>query len=161
MNISGVAKVVLGFAIAIALLIGGSVAATLYLVAKLTAMPPKPVFDNTPPAGVQKAATQPTTPAAKPTPKPEEKAESDLEPGAYRARITWKEGLLLRKIQDMSAPGITGIEFNQEVVVLEESDDAKWQRVRINGGQEGWVVGGNTEKITEKTTEKTSEKTSE
>ena len=47
MNVSGVAKVVLGFAIAIALLIGGSVAATLYLVAKLTAMPPKPVFDNT------------------------------------------------------------------------------------------------------------------
>jgi hypothetical protein len=33
-------------------------------------------------------------------------------------------------------------------VVLEESPDKEWQRIRVeDGNREGWVKGGNTEKV--------------
>ncbi|MGB3240419.1 MAG: SH3 domain-containing protein [Geitlerinemataceae cyanobacterium] len=147
MTISNIAKVVLGFAIAIALLIGGSIAATLYLVAKLTALPPKPVFDSTPPTGEKTAATPAATPTATPTATPSPTPTPT--PSGYLARVTWQEGLLLRTSPDFNAASDGGIGFNQEVRVLEETGDGKWQRVRLESGKEGWVVGGNTNKVEE------------
>jgi uncharacterized protein YgiM (DUF1202 family) len=143
MTLSNVAKVILGFVIAIALLIGGSIAATLYLVAKLTALPPKPVFDNTPPTAEKTTSTP--SPAAKPTATP----SPSPTPEGYRARVTWKEGLLLRTSPDFNAASDGGIAFNQEVRILEETGDGKWQKIRLESGKEGWVVGGNTNKVEE------------
>lgn len=147
MSLSNLAKVILGFTIAIALLIGGSIAATLYLVAKLTALPPKPIFDNTPPTD-EKAAASPA-PAAKPAAKPNASPTPTPTPEGYAARVTWQQGLLLRTSPDFNAASDGGIGFNQEVRVLEETGDGKWQRVRLDTGKEGWVVGGNTSKVEE------------
>jgi len=36
------------------------------------------------------------------------------------------------------------------VFVLKESDDQKWQQVRlVNGDQEGWIKAGNIERVNE------------
>lgn len=151
MTLSNLAKVILGFTIAIALLIGGSIAATLYLVAKLTALPPKPIFDNTPPTD-EKAAASPSPaakPAAKPAASPSPSPTPTATPEGYPARVTWQQGLLLRTSPDFNAASDGGIGFNQEVRVLEETADGKWQRVRLDTGKEGWVVGGNTERAQE------------
>lgn len=145
MSLSNLAKVILGFTIAIALLIGGSIAATLYLVAKLTALPPKPIFDNTPPTDEKAAASG--APAAKPAAKPNASPTPTPTPEGYAARVTWQQGLLLRTSPDFNAASDGGIGFNQEVRVLEETGDGKWQRVRLDTGKEGWVVGGNTSKV--------------
>ncbi|MEY2856269.1 MAG: hypothetical protein RLZZ74_578, partial [Cyanobacteriota bacterium] len=32
------------------------------------------------------------------------------------------------------------------IIILEDSADGKWQRVRLENEQEGWIKGGNTEK---------------
>jgi hypothetical protein len=147
MTLSNFAKVILGFAIAIALLIGGSIAATLYLVAKLTALPPKPIFDNTPPTVEKTTSTPAPKPAAKPTAAPSPSPTPT--PEGYPARVTWQQGLLLRTSPDFNAASDGGIAFNQEVRVLEETADGKWQRIRLESGKEGWVVGGNTNKLEE------------
>jgi Bacterial SH3 domain len=147
MSLSNFAKVILGFVIAIALLIGGSIAATLYLVAKLTALPPKPVFNNTPPTAEKTASTP--KPAAKPSATPTATPTPTPTPEGYRARITWQQGLLLRTSPSFDAANSGGVAVNQEVRVLEETGDGKWQRIRLESGQEGWVVGGNTSKVEE------------
>jgi Bacterial SH3 domain len=147
MTLSNLAKAILGFAIAIALLIGGSIAATLYLVAKLTALPPKPIFDNTPPT-TEKTTSTPS-PTAKPTVKPSITPSPSPTPEGYRARVTWQQGLLLRTSPDFNAASDGGIAFNQEVRILEETGDGKWQKIRLESGKEGWVVGGNTSKVEE------------
>ena len=148
MSFSGLTKVVLGFPIAIALLVGGSVAAILSIVAKLTTLPPKPVFDNTPPVTTQATPTPtPTpTPTSTPTPTPTPTPEAEaLPPGAYRVRITWPQGLLIRTAPDFGSANIGGIAANQQAIALEASEDGKWLRIRIeNTSQEGWVVGQGT-----------------
>lgn len=150
MTLSNVAKVILGFAIAIALLIGGSVAATLYLVAKLTALPPKPVFDNKPPNAEETAATpKPATPTASPAASPSPSPTPTPTPEGYLAKVTWPQGLLLRTDPSFEAANSGGVAVNQQVRVLEETEDGKWQRIRLDSGQEGWVVGGNTIKVEE------------
>jgi hypothetical protein len=38
--------------------------------------------------------------------------------------------------------------FNQEVFVLKQSDDQRWQQIRLaEGDQEGWIKTGNTERV--------------
>ncbi|MBP0000303.1 MAG: SH3 domain-containing protein [Cyanobacteria bacterium SID2] len=144
MNLSNLAKFILGFTLAIALTIGGAIAASLYLVARLTALPPKPDFtDETPRATTVSATPTPaptTTPAPIPSPTP------TPESGLYRARVTWPEGLTLRESSGYEAKSVGGVAFNEIVVVLEETDNGAWQRLRSTAtNQEGWVVGGNIE----------------
>jgi hypothetical protein len=56
--------------------------------------------------------------------------------------------LSLRAEPDSNAATIGGIAYDNEIIVLEETSDKKWQKVRIPWSeQEGWVRGGNTEKI--------------
>ena len=139
MNLSNLAKFILGFTLAIALTIGGAVAASLYLVARLTALPPKPEFET---AETPTATPVSTTPEAEPTPEP----EPTPDPGLYDARVTWPEGLLLRDSPSYDAGSLGGIAFNERVTVLENAQDGAWQRVRSqSSNQEGWVVGGNLE----------------
>jgi uncharacterized protein YgiM (DUF1202 family) len=47
-------------------------------------------------------------------------------------------------------PQLGGVDHNEEVLVLETSEDGRWIKVRINGsGQEGWVKAGNTQNVNE------------
>ena len=153
---SSLAKLLIGLILASSLLIGGGVAIAVYLRYKVTAPPPKPVFANDtmvqakrpyestvakpPTVSADKSSTTPT-PSQAPSPKP-------LEPGTYHARVTWSEGLLLHSEPDLGAERIGGVSYNQQVVVLSESTDKIWQRIRLEDSQqEGWIKACNIKRI--------------
>jgi hypothetical protein len=55
--------------------------------------------------------------------------------------------LSLRAEPDADAERIGGIESEATIIILEDSADGKWQRVRLPwNDQEGWIKGGNTQK---------------
>ncbi|MEH2461375.1 SH3 domain-containing protein [Nostoc sp.] len=163
--LSGLTKFILGFLLAIAVLVGGGVAVALYFMNRTGIPPAKPVFSNDSPSvkaqapkttepgggkpslkpGTQtqsSASSTPTeSPKATPSPKP-------LPSGAYRGRVSWSQGLSLRSQPNQEAERIGGVGFNQKIIVLEESEDKSWQKIRLEGSeQEGWVKAGNTEKV--------------
>ncbi|MEH2292642.1 SH3 domain-containing protein [Nostoc sp.] len=163
--LSGFTKFILGFLLAIAVLVGGGVAVALYFMNRTGIPPAKPVFSNDSPSvkaqapkgtepgrgkpslktGTQaqsSATSTPTeSPKATPSPKP-------LPSGAYRGRVSWAQGLSLRSQPNQEAERIGGVGFNQKIIVLEESEDKAWQKIRLEGSeQEGWVKAGNTEKV--------------
>lgn len=155
MSWSGLAKFIIGFFLAIALLVvcGGGTA--YYVLTKLSTPPPKPVYANDKPAVKAKAspgAIRPTTSAssAQPnsTPTPSAAPAQALEPGAYKARVTWREGLSLREAPTLDASRVGGVGYNQRIVVIKESDDKRWQQVRLEEGeQQGWIKAGNIERV--------------
>jgi len=159
MTWSGIGKFLLGIILAIAILIGGSAVLALYFMYKVTTPPPKPVFAND--KVTIKAQTPPSSNPPQPTPSlaaqssaeatlSESSSANPLEPGAYKARVTWNEGLILRSEPNLDAERIGGLEHDQRIVVLEESADKKWQRVRLEDGeQEGWIKAGNIERVQE------------
>ena len=161
MNLSGCVKFLIGFVLAIVLLIGGATLASLYFMAKLTQPPPKPIFANDPEAKASAAAKQPKAkPSAQPSPSPTPSPVSSspeptptasaLKPGTYKARVTWPNGLVLRSNPSINADRIGGLANNTTIIVLEQSADKKWQRVQTeNGNREGWIKAGNIKKLEE------------
>lgn len=155
MTLGNVVKFVLGVSLAIAIIISGSVVGALYFMYKVTARPPKPVFSNeTVTAKAQPKATKAqakSVPSTKSTTQPSPSQDSSqevLEPGTYRARVTWTQGLSLRSEPNLSSERIGGLEYNQQIVVLQESADKNWQKVRLSDGeQEGWIKVGNIERV--------------
>jgi uncharacterized protein YgiM (DUF1202 family) len=152
MSLSGIAKFFIGFIIGILLLAAGGVVAAYYFWTKLSTVPPKPIFaeerpKSSPSAKKASASIASKSPASsKPT--ANEPPAKPLPPGAYKARVTWSQGLILRDAAGPDANRIGGVTFNQELYVLKESDDQKWQQVRLaEGEQEGWIKAGNLEKI--------------
>ncbi|MDZ8109691.1 MAG: SH3 domain-containing protein [Nostoc sp. DedQUE12a] len=166
---SGLIKYLLGFFLAIAVLIGSGVAVALYFMNRTGIPPAKPIFSNDSPS-VKAQAPKATEPGGKPTPTPSPtKSPSSPTPtpsstespkptpsptplpsGAYRGRVNWAEGLSLRAQPNQDAERIGGVGFNQKIIVLEESEDKAWQKIRLeDSGQEGWVKAGNTEKTDE------------
>lgn len=152
MKLPNLLQFILGFIIGVVLLGGGSAAAVYYLFIRMPP-PPKPVFaeEQKKPATQAKAQKSPT--AGKTTEKQasteqEQQQEETLEPGTYKARVTWSSGLSLRDNPGQDATRIGGIPYKGEIIVLKESDDKQWQKVRLAGGtQEGWIKAGNIEKI--------------
>lgn len=146
----GLIKVFSGFLLAIALLGAGSYYAAQYLIAQFTLPPPKPVFPNDKLA-IPKPASAAKPVAAKPTPQPSPSpspSPKPTEPAGYRARITLSSGLNLRDKPNRDSTRVGGISYNGRVVVLEESQDKEWQRVRIEEGDlEGWIKSGYTERL--------------
>jgi uncharacterized protein YgiM (DUF1202 family) len=158
--LSGLTKFILGFFLAIAILIGGGAAIALYFMNRTGIPPAKPVYSNDSPSVKAKApkATTPGTqaqssPSSTSTPTESPKATPSAKPlpsGAYRGRVSWAEGLSLRSQPNQEAERIGGVAFNQKIIVLEESGDKGWQKIRLEGSeQEGWVKAGNTEKVDE------------
>jgi len=163
--LSGLVKYILGFFLAIAVLIGGGVAVALYFMNRTGIPPAKPIYSNdspsvkaqapkaTEPGGKPTPAQSPSSPT--PTPSPTESPQPTPSPtplpsGAYRGRVSWAEGLSLRAQPNQDAERIGGVGFNQKIIVLEESEDKAWQKIRLeDSGQEGWVKAGNTEKTDE------------
>lgn len=145
----GFTKLVLGIVLALSLLSLVGVAATRYFMARLTALPPRPTFANDapPPAPPAPAAEAQSAQAAAPSPAQAVEPTDALPPGAYRAKVIQPIGLVLRNNPSSGAEQVGGVEYNQEVVVLEESEDQGWLRVRLTNQQEGWVKAGNTEKL--------------
>ncbi len=137
MNFYGFFKFLVGVILAILLLAGASVAAVLYFAAKLSTRPEKPVFPNEKP--VVENVSQVQTAAS----------NNGLEPGAYRAVVVEPIGLILRDTPTRDAVRIGGISYQEKVIVLETTEDGRWEKVRVDDGGDrvGWVSGGNTEPI--------------
>lgn len=149
MNGSGLLKVFSGCLVAIALIAGGGFLAGQYLITQFTTPPPKPMFPNDKPSPKPPQAaiapkpkpTQPQpTPSATPSPKPSA--------AGYSAKITLSEGLNIRSNPSVDAERVGGIDFDEEVIVLEETPDQAWQRVRVKTSNvEGWIKSGHTERM--------------
>lgn len=148
MKWSSLVKFLLGSMLGIAILLGGGLAISYYFLTRLAQAPPKPTFANdTPTAQPQRPSPQARSnasvaPEASPT-----ATDTPLEPGAYRATVVYPEGLLLRDSPGYGAIQIGGVAFNQQVIVLEESADKDWQRIRLETGEEGWVKAGNVQRV--------------
>lgn len=149
-SLSGMLKFVLGFVLAIALLFLAGAGLTRYLLTRLATPPPRPTFPNDPSPSV---AASPPSPAASavvsPAASPVVEASPSPEPSSagYRARVTQPIGLIVRQEPNSDASRIGGVEYNREVTVLEDSPDGAWQKIRLANGGEGWVKGGNTERL--------------
>jgi hypothetical protein len=60
--------------------------------------------------------------------------------------VTQPIGLIIRQEPSVNAAQLGGVEYNREVIVLEDGPDGAWQKIR-SGAVEGWVKGGNTQRI--------------
>lgn len=158
MSFSGIVKFLIGFVIAIGLLAGAGVAGALYFITKLTAPPERPVFANERNANkvqpvaakTQPGASTPTTTEVSNSTPTSETSEKALEPGAYRGRVTWSSGLSIRSNPRPDSERIGGVAYNEVVVVLSESDDKRWVKIRSeNGSNEGWVRARNIKRVEE------------
>lgn len=159
---------------ALTILIGTGVATALYFMNRTAIPPAKPVFANDNPTQrtqnpkatqtVAKTTTKSSSessPSPEPSPSPSpsplptptesptpEASPTPLPPGAYRGKVTWSQGLSLRTEPQQDAQRVGGVGFNQTVVILEESGDKLWQKIRQEDtNQEGWVKAGNTQKV--------------
>lgn len=157
--VSGLLKFILGFFLAIAVLLGSGVAIALYFMNRTAIPPTKPIFANDQPS-LQTKSPKPTaketkrsSSEAEPTTSPNatpSPTETSLPPGAYRGSVTWPQGLSLRAEPSQDAERIGGVGFNEKVIILEESQDKGWQKIRLESSkQEGWIKIGNTERVEE------------
>jgi hypothetical protein len=147
MSWSNITKFLLGSVLGVAILIGSGVVVAYFLLTKLAEPPPKPYFANDKPlTTVSSPAARPSTPATADS--ASTNSASSLEPGAYEARVVYSGGLALRDNPSLDATRIGGVEYDQRIVILEESPDKQWQRVRSESGDlEGWVKAGNIERL--------------
>jgi len=60
-----------------------------------------------------------------------------------RGRVIEPIGLALRATPEREGTYIGGVPMNEVVTVLGLSEDGRWQRIRRQNGQEGWVRAGN------------------
>jgi hypothetical protein len=138
----GLLSLISGIAIAIAFVAAGGVIAVRYIVTQIATAPPRPAFTNDPQPGAIAPAPAVIAPG------PAAPAPSPLPPGAYRARVTQPIGLVLRSAPNRSGARLGSVDYNDRVIVLGNSPDQRWQRVRLGEtGPEGWVRSGNTRRI--------------
>ncbi|AFZ58268.1 SH3 domain-containing protein [Anabaena cylindrica FACHB-243] len=154
--IVGVFKYILGFLLAIAVLLGSGLTVALYFVNRTAIPPERPKFANDnpkpkpdKPKAIQVKANPKSSPESTPTPTPTPtESPKSLPPGAYQGLVTWPQGLSMREQPTMDAKSVGGVSANQKVIILEESQDKNWQKIRVEGSdQEGWVKAGNTKKV--------------
>lgn len=154
MGWSGFFKGFSAIVVAIGMLLGGGYIAFQFLVAQFTASPPRPSFPNDKPATAAKspapAKPSPAPAPASPTPVAATPAPSPA-PTNQRARITLGDGLNVRQAPSADAERVEGVDYNEEVTVLETSPDQGWVKVRVErSGVEGWIKSGYTEPIAPK-----------
>lgn len=158
-RISATIQFILGFLIGIGLIVGVSGGLIFAYYSKMSVLPKKPVFPDSPSLEESPAKNPETATTIEPlesntTTEESETAaidESELEPelpaDAYYAVVTWPQGLSLRAEPAINAGKIGGIDFETKIIILEDSADGSWQRVKIPWSQqEGWVKGGNTKR---------------
>ncbi|MCW6037417.1 SH3 domain-containing protein [Spirulina subsalsa FACHB-351] len=160
MNLTGLAQFFLGIFSGLILFGISGFIAGYYVLSGMASTPARPIFPEErpqapPPPSPSPAAQTPEPPtesAPEPSPEPPapEPEPETLEPGAYRARVNWPDGLSLRATGAEDGERIGGIAYNQEMIVLRTSDDGRWQEVRLPGSnQRGWVKAGNADRINE------------
>ena len=158
--ISQMFQFILGFLIGVALIAGSAVGAAYYYFTKVSSsVPEKPVYpeeSTTTPVAQQPAEDESqldieslSNVETQPEPVAEPVTES-IPPNAYYANVTWSEGLSLRAEPSIDADRIGGVGYNARILILEDSADKRWQKIRIPGSeQEGWVKAGNIKRVAE------------
>lgn len=150
----GLSKIILGVLTAFILLSLAGVATARYFMGRLSMLPPRPTFENdvlTP--NVQTAPTPTPSSSVNSLPNPqfaniEATPTSTLEPGAYRAIVIQPIGLVIREEPSTAARQVGGVDYDTEVIVLEDSEDKRWIHIRVaDTGQAGWVKAGNTRQL--------------
>lgn len=155
MSVTNLFQFVIGFFLGIILFSAGIAGGGYFFLTRVSSNPPKPDFPQDKPEATKAEKPKPTPSATqaekpKPEPKKEEPKTEELPPGAYRAKVTWSSGLSLRGEPSTSAERVGGVGYNASLIILANSDDGKWQKVRIPGtNQEGWVKAGNIRKVEE------------
>ena len=146
----GLTKLTLGVLLAFVLLSLAGVATARYFMAKLSVLPPRPVFENDVALQVEAANPQPE---AQPVPvaAPETAAPvEELPPDSYVAVVVQPIGLVMRSGPGAENPQLGGVDFQEQVLVLQTDDSGNWMKIRVREtGQEGWVKAGNTENVNE------------
>lgn len=161
-RISATAQFILGFVIGISLIAGVTGSLVFAYYRQMSVLPKKPVF----PESVESSPSEEEIDSATaieplesninleeavaeiPEPEPEPEPQLELPPNSYYATVTWPQGLSLRAEPSIDADRIGGIEFESKIIILEASNDGKWQLVMLPWNQQqGWVKGGNTKKV--------------
>mgnify|MGYP000297082391 FL=1 len=156
--LSGLLKLILGFLLATAVLLGSGLTIALYFVNRTAIAPARPTFANDNPqtkpdkpkvTQVKATSIPKPTPSSTPSPTPTLSESPDsLPPGAYQGIVTWSQGLSMRDQPTLDAQSVGGVAANQKVIILEESPDKNWQKIRIEStDKEGWVKAGNTKRV--------------
>lgn len=155
MSLSSLLQFVLGVITGLILLLASGTAAGYYFFTRMVVTPGRPVYSE------ERATATPAPPDPEPEnapPEPETPAESlepesateELEPGAYRATVTWPDGLSLRSEPSGESESIGGLAYDQEMIILRTSQDGNWEQIRLpNSDRTGWVRAGNSEAIEE------------
>ena len=170
-RLSATAQFILGFLLGITLIAGASATAIFLYYKQMSVLPKKPIFSH---SEQEFASTTTESSAvtgeplettiiqneveqfedlAEPEVEPEveqfedlaePEVEPELPPNAYRAVVTWPQGLSLRAKPSVNSGRVGGIGFDETIIILEDSTDGQWQRVRVPwSNKEGWVKAGN------------------
>lgn len=170
-----IVQFIIGFILGILLFSGASLAGAYLVYTWFANVPPKPFYpdDKTaPPAVVIKKdpapavasspqpASSPVTPSPQTTPSisPDltttksdpppvvPSAQTTPETGTFNARVI--RGLNIRSEPSAQSKRLGGLYYNDRIVVLQTSDDQKWQKIRVlSTGVEGWIKSGNIKKM--------------
>jgi cytoskeletal protein RodZ len=161
MGISRFFQFALGFILGIALVAGGAIGIGYMVLTRMSVTPPKPVFSEEQ-APTKQQSQEPVTAQKNPETESQvnqtqtaesaesapQEVEETLPPGAYKAIVTYPQGLSMRSEPNADADRIGSVLVNQEIIILQNSDDRKWQKIRIpKSDREGWVKAGNIRKI--------------
>jgi hypothetical protein len=158
-RLSATIQFILGFFLGISLIAGISGTIVFAYYKRMSVLPKKPVFSEVQLPPKESENTETTTdiePLESNILQDEQEQleanskelELELPANAYRAVVTWNEGLSLRAEPSLDADRIGGIEHKSTIIILEDSADGQWQKVRLPwNDQEGWVKGGNTERV--------------
>ena len=124
-----------------------------FFITQMTTRPPKPVFaeerDGGKPVAVKPnpKSTATVKPSQPPVIKQDPNVIAQLPAEAYDAKVTWKDGLSLKKEPNPGAEKLGGIAFNGKVAIIKTSDDKQWLLVRsATNNLQGWVKAGNISK---------------
>lgn len=152
MSFSSVLQFILGVITGLILLLASGTAAGYYFFSRMVVTPGRPVYSEERTPAESTVVTEPEPEAAEPEPAPPEPepVADELEPGAYRATVTWPDGLSLRSEPNGESESIGGLAYDQEIIILRTSEDGNWEQVRLpNGDRTGWVRAGNSQAIEE------------
>ncbi|MEO0539987.1 MAG: SH3 domain-containing protein [Cyanobacteria bacterium P01_A01_bin.105] len=144
----GLSKLVIGISLALAIIGLAGIATTKYFLTRLTNLPERPVYSNDNPSPQQSSAdaftapadTPPTASEAEEAPAQPEAEASPAEAALYEATVVQTIGLLVRSGPGPEHGQLGGVDFQDQLTVLEESNG--WLRVRSDNNLEGWVKGG-------------------
>ncbi|NJK61491.1 MAG: SH3 domain-containing protein [Synechococcaceae cyanobacterium SM2_3_1] len=98
------------------------------------------------PESVRPTPPQPPATATQNAPSPDDtdvSAATAFVPAGERGRVLVPVGLAIRSQPNLDASRVGGVPVNEVITVLQVTADGRWQRIRRQNGQEGWVKAGN------------------